>query len=123
MKDESDAAVPHYPHCLGCVEDASISIPEQDQGVNVTLSGHEGDWSFTFRYYWRVTGEVVNAGMQNVSDATVVLSLINIRTNIIEDSRTIAAGTLSIEESRAFSVYLDGECGEEYRIQSAVLKD
>jgi len=107
----------------GCVEEASISTPEQDQGVNVTLSGVEGDWSFAFGCHWRVTGVVVNAGMQDVSDVTVVLSLINKRTNIIEDSRTIAAGALSIGESRAFSIYLDGECGEEYRVQSVVIRD
>ena len=100
----------------GCTQATFSSPGEVPGGVNVALSKVDAEWSVGLGCYWTVNGYVYNSGTQPVDDVQAHVTLIDRTTGAIQDSKSVAAGSLGPGESRSFAIKLDGECGGEYRV-------
>jgi hypothetical protein len=100
----------------GCTQATFTNPGEVPGGLNVALSKVDAEWSVGLGCYWTVNGYVYNSGNQSVDEVEAHLTLVDRTTGAIQDSRSVAVGRLGAGESRSFSVKLDGECTEEYRV-------
>jgi hypothetical protein len=100
----------------GCMQATFTNPGEVPGGLNAALSKVDAEWSVGLGCYWTVNGYIYNSGNQSVDDVEAHLTLVDRTTGAIQDSKSIAVGRLGAGESRSFSVKLDGECAEEYRV-------
>jgi hypothetical protein len=107
--------------CTGCLDTGSVGQVTSADDVKVSLSKIDDEWSLGLGCYWTAEGYVYNSGSATAEGVQVSLNLIDAGTGAIKDSRTVEIGTLAPGASQAFSVKLDGECGNQYRVDVRLL--
>jgi len=107
--------------CAGCLDTGSVGQITPADEIKVSLSRVDDEWSIGLGCYWTAEGYVYNSGNGTAEGVQVSLNLVDAGTGAIEDSRTVEIGTLAPGASQSFSVKLDGECGNQYRVDVRLL--
>lgn len=90
------------------------------QGAIHAHYDHKGDWSPGLGCYEKVSGYAYNAGNISTGSITLNLNLVDIKTGIIRDSKSVFIGTLAAGQSGRFVTDLDGECSSDYRVDGTI---
>lgn len=107
--------------CAGCIDMGSVGQVTSAGDIKVSLSKVDDEVSIGLGCYWTAEGYVYNSGNSTAEGVQVRLNLVDAGTGSIEDSRTVEIGTLVPGTSQSFSVKLDGECGNQYRVDARLL--
>ncbi len=104
----------------GCTS-GSVNGQEIGQGPVRAHFEHTGDWSVGMGCFEKVTGYAFNTGNATVQNAVLGFNLVDIRSGLIRDSRSVYLGTLNPGQSRTFESDLEGECLPDYRVDAVIL--
>lgn len=107
----------------GCVSSPGFSGPDTFEAgktgnISVNLIRSDSDYSLSRGCYWTPVVQVYNTGASAATNVELYLELIDARSGVVRDTRTLYVGTLSPGESKTVSAELDGDCLNEYRLRA-----